>query len=402
MSATAERSATADADGRTMLMLGASNARVCGVRDYSKRLGRALEERGVRIVDVWWDVETTRGRLETSRAASKWLEHLARMVSAERPDWIVWHYSVFTYGHRGIPIFSRRVAEHVSGLRTPCVGILHEFAYPFGRRGLRGAVQAATHRAALAHVYRSLDAAVVTTEERRRYLEQRRWLSARPLTFLPVCANVDFPFRAADSIRPTEPFRIGVIGFGSDAYAADPVVEAIARFRSGGRDARLVLVGAPGPASPLANLWRASAERHCIAEELEFTGVLDAQRYASAIDELDIALFADCGGPTSRRTTLAAGLAAGKPTIALDGEGTWHELVEARAVVLTPPDSGRIAALLVRLSESADERFALGDRGQAFYQRRQAPHVLAREFLRFLDAVGPSTAVRRTEHRVSA
>ena len=369
----------------TLLMLGASATPVCGVRDHARTLGTALQARGVRVVTRWWET----GIADRPTAIRSWLASLETAAAEEKPHWILWEYSVFTYGRRGIPVLAPLVARRLRQLRTPLVGCLHEYGVPFGRRGLRGMAQAATQRVALAYIYRTLDAAVVTTEDRQEWLGGRHWLPRKPSLFLPVCSNVGF-----DDVKPghatINELAIGVIGFGSDTYLVDPVVEAVARLRERQPRARLVLVGAPGPEHPLAQRWRTSARRYGISEALGFTGFLAVDEYSRAVSALDIVVFPDPDGPASRKGTLAAALAAGKPTLAIEGPHAWHRFVDEGVVTLVPPDAGSIEEQLAGLSRNRNVLTERARLARSFYNRWQSPDVIASKLMDFLESILPT------------
>ena len=362
--------------GRLVVMFGASSGPVCGVRDYSRQLGAALEDSGVRTIDIWWEIEHEAGSMERHRGLGRWLRRLEEVVARERPTWIVWHYSAFTYSHRGLPTLVPRIASCLSRIRSMRVGLLHEVVYPFGQRGLKGALLASTQRAALARLYPVLDAAVVTTEDRQTWLNRRAWLPTRPTRFLPVCSNI--PSTALSVGRdPTSAPVVGVFGFASEGYLAAPVIGAISRLRRRGTDVGLTLIGAPGSASHQARLWREIASREGCADAVSFTEILEPEAVARALRRADVIVLPDASGPTGRKGTLAAALAAEKPVVAFDGPQRWEELIRERAVVVTRPEAPALADVLDGLLRDSSARLAQGARAGAFYRTYQAPGVIA-------------------------
>lgn len=368
-----------------IVMLGASSARVCGVRDYSRRLSEALADLGVPTVDVWWEIDPEAGLVERRRGMLAWLQRLRDAVEHEPECVVVWQYSVFTYGTRGVPTFVPRIASCLAEMPVLRIGVLHELAYPFRRRGLRGAVHASTQRLALARLFGVLDAAVVTTQARKTWLNTRVWLPRRPTAFLPVCSSL--PKGTGQVFRSTNAPVIGVFGFAAERYGAIPVLGAVSRLRRRGIPVTLRLIGAPGPHSPRADLWRAAAVDAGCSDALSFTGVLELQTLARVLHDVDVLVLPDIDGPSGRKSTLAASLAVGKPVVAFDGPDSWEALVRERAVAITRPGAGAIADLLERLLRDASARAAQGARGRAFYASRQAPEVIAAGLLTFLESV---------------
>jgi glycosyltransferase involved in cell wall biosynthesis len=364
-----------------ILNLGISRTGPCGVRDYARVVGRALEDAGAPVDTEWLDLEPGWGPRQLRRCTARWLDDVERRLDGRRYDWLAWHYSVFSYGHAGIPLVARPTARRLAATGVPVVGVLHELAYPFHRSGARGLAFALTQRVALRSVVRSLRAAIVTTDARADWLEGARWLPRRPTIALPVCANVAGGRRPEQ--RRARPV-VGIVGFASESYLVDPVVAAIAVAA-----ADLLLIGAPGPESAQAERWREASRFAGVADRVSFTGVLDAERYADAIASVDAVVFPDEDGPSSRKGTLAAALAAGRPVVAFDGPDAWRLAVDEDAVALIAPDAGALARALAGLLRDDELRRAQGGRAAVFYEREQSPDVLARRMLTFLERCTP-------------
>jgi glycosyltransferase involved in cell wall biosynthesis len=369
-------------DHTVILNVGVSRAGICGVRDYAHVLADALHDLGIHVDTQWLDTEASWGPSRARAETRRWLDAVRERVALIRPTWILWHYSVFSYTHRGIPTLSRLTASGLAAAGPPIVGILHELAYPFGPRGIRGLTLGLAQRAVLPSVYGRLAAAVVTTEDRVEWLEHGPWLPRRPVTFVPVCANVTFPEPPIGTARSAEPV-VGIVGFASESYLVEPVLEAV-RLVDESTSVRLLLIGAPGSESAQARRWREVAARLCLEDRLSFTGVLEPNAYAAAIASVDVVLFPDADGPSSRKTTLAAALAAGRPIVAIDGPGRWDLLAAEKAVLLVRPDPRSIADALGRFCQDPALQDDQGRRGETFYRRHQAPDVVARRLLEFL------------------
>jgi glycosyltransferase involved in cell wall biosynthesis len=68
----------------------------------------------------------------------------------------------------------------------------------------------------------------------------------------------------------------------------------------------------------------------------------------------------------SRKTTLAASLASGRPVLAVDGPQRWAELVEAGAAMIASPTADALADAIAVLLQDESARERLGARGQSF------------------------------------
>ena len=342
-----------------ILVAGASTEAVCGTRDAARTLAEPLARAGAEPVTVWWE--------RRGEPFADWAARLA--VEAPVADAVLWHYSPFTYSYRGLPTLVRRTLRALGG--RPLVPFFHELTVAWGDYGLRGAVWAPTQRAALVPIVRAACGCVVTTEERERWLDSRRWLPDRPTLFVPVHANVA---EVAAPPRADGPPRVGVFGFRRDTIPPADVVGCL----PGG--ATLVLVGAPGPGSPEADEWRAAAAAAGVP--LELTGVLNPSELSAALHSLDVVLVTDPRGPSSRRGTLAAVLAHGRPIVAVNGPETWRALVDEDALVAVP--AAELGAATAGLVADEPERAALGRRARAFHDEHLAPDLIARSLVSFV------------------
>jgi glycosyltransferase involved in cell wall biosynthesis len=276
------------------------------------------------------------------------------------------------------------MARRLARKGVPVVAALHEFAFPFGDGGNRETIWAVTHRAALVPVWSATAGVIVTTEDRAHWLRSRRWLPHRPVSFVPVCSNLPV---VSTPDRPESGPRVGVFGFAAGGSLVEETAAALSRLRDAGLDAQLVLIGAPGPAAPDADAWRRAAGSSGFGP-LVFTGVLEPVDLARALCSVDVVLLADRAGPMSRKTTLAAALALGRPVVAADGPRRWDLLAKERAVVLARPSAEGLASALESLLREEPERRRQGVRGEAFYRRWMTPERFASEILVLLNAVG--------------
>ena len=248
------------------------------------------------------------------------------------------------------------------------VTVLHEYVYPWRHGGLRGKVWAITQRALLIDVMRSSAAVLLTTDFRVRWLESRPWLPRRPAAFAPVFSNLPPP-AGGPSAERAQPV-IGLFGYSYEGAALSLVLDAIVLLAGRGVAPRLALLGAPGRASPVAETWQREARARGIEHALEFSDTLPAQDLSNALAACDLLLFVDAAGPSSRKGTLAASLASGRPVLAIDGPRRWLELVWAEAASIVEPTAPALADAIQELLGDDAAREALGARGRAFAEER--------------------------------
>jgi hypothetical protein len=231
-----------------------------------------------------------------------------------RVDVVLWHYSVFAYGPHGIPVVSWPLAWALRRARVPVVTVLHEYAFPWGSNGWRGVVWAAAQRLALAAVVGASSGLVVTVDERAEWLGQRVWLPDRSTVITPVFSNLP-----EDLTLPSPrfgPMRIGMFGY--PISSAPLITEAVAHARATGVAAELWLLGSPGPDTAVGEVWRQAGTTADLGGTMAFTGVLGPEALANELRRCDILFFDDGAGPASRKGTLAAALASGRPVVAVD------------------------------------------------------------------------------------
>jgi glycosyltransferase involved in cell wall biosynthesis len=363
--------------------VGISTDSPCGVHDHATLLARALERE--HVSSSWSWLWRTEGTLDASRSqVARWLAQERPKLADGQLDAILLHYSVFAYSHRGVPLFVHPVVSALSRLGVPIVSVLHEYAYPWRRGGARGALWAATQRAILLEVMRASSAVVVTADHRAAWLKRQPLLPEREAVLAPVFSNLPppAPERPAQA-RPS----VGLFGYSYEGTAQTLVLDALAMLHEQGTPAELRLLGAPGRDSHPGRRWSQAAQARGLADALHFSGIVDAQQLSDALAGCDVLLFADAPGPTSRKTTLAASLASGRPVVALDGRHTWRELADSQAALVVAPSADALADAVSGLLRDDDRRERLGARGRQFAHEAMSVERAASAVARLLRRV---------------
>jgi glycosyltransferase involved in cell wall biosynthesis len=355
--------------------LGVSTTAICGVRDHGALLAEALEHEGCPCSTHWLD---RRGQsLGTVRTqVDAWTQALPAELAGARADAALLHYSVFSLSYRGLPLFTHPVLAAVRKAGLPLVTILHEFVYPWRRDGLRGIAWALSQRALLIDVMRASDALITTTDFQAEWLASRPWLVKRPVTVAPVFSNLPAP-SALPRGEPAVP-AIGLFGYAYGEAAVALVIAALRTLQDRGVDAQLQLLGAPGESSSAGEQWLAAARGAGLARPPSFSGMLAAQQLSDALAACELLLFVDPLGPNSRKTTLAASLASGRPVLAFDGPRRWGELAGAGAAEIVPRRPQALSDALAGLLEDARARELLAARGLAFAEQSMSAPRAAR------------------------
>ncbi|MCW3057593.1 MAG: glycosyltransferase [Solirubrobacterales bacterium] len=365
-----EREGAARAERKTRVaVVGMSAGPICGARDHAILLAEAMGRAHVQSSLHW--LLRTESPLRAARTEIRgWTRQLASELGDGQSDAVLFHYSVFAYAHRGIPVFVRPTLTALRSSGLPLITVLHEFAFPWRLDGLRGKIWAVTQRAALIEVMRASAAVVVTTDFRADWLASRRWLPKRPSVVAPVFSNLPAPAESPRAERHAR--RVGIFGYSYDRGTVGLVLDAIRLLREEGLDVELLLLGAPGPSSPAGELWAAQARSRAVEAASSFSGTLPAQDLSNALGSCDVLLFADRSGPTSRKTTLAASLASGRGVLAFDGPRRWADPVAADALRLVEPSANALADSMRMLLADEGLREALGVRGREFAEKQMS------------------------------
>ena len=302
---------------------------------------------------------------------------------------------------------SRRPCSPPCAARArPLVTLLHEYAYPWGRAGLRGAVWALTQRAVLIEVVRASTALDVTADFRAERLASRRWLPRRPVVVAPVFSNLPEPARApgaepAKGGAGGETRVVGLFGYGAEGTEVELVLDALRLLREPGPRGRAAAARRAGRglgggprlergAAARAALRARCRSRGCWPRRSWRTRSPPAMCCCSPTPRADLAQddarrLAGLGQP-ARGDRRAATLAARSPTPA--------RLRSSRR----RPGAGRRAR--ASCSTTAPSATEFGERGRAFAREQMSAERSAQVLDQLLRAIGRPRAAPRRGARV--
>ena len=336
---------------------------------------------------------------------STWTRRLSRELDEDPPDAVLMHYSVFSYSHRGLPVFVHRTLRALHPARIPLLVMMHELAYPWRYSGWRGDLWALTQRALLIDVMRACRGAIVTADVREQWLASRVWLPSRRVLVAPVFSNLPAPTaqpapsaQLAPSTHSAQPAgehsgaTIGLFGYSYEGASLSLVLDALGLLRDRGVRAQLRLLGAPGSSSDAGRAWLVAARDRGLESSISFSEPLPAQELSDVLAACDVLLFADAAGPSSRKGSLAGALASGSAVVALHGPNTWQRLLDARAACVVALTPAALAQAVGDLLSDEQARAALGARGRAFACEEMG---LARTVDAVMELLGEVVSARR-------
>ena len=220
-------------------LLGRRDSPTDGVQDYCEFLGRALEQRDVKLIirRVEW---MTRGWLAA-------LKELWYSSKEWRGHWVVVQYTALSWSRHGFPLGAVAVVLTLRIRGVRCGVVFHEPNRTWGRRWLdmiRGSCQSWV----IQRIYRLVAKAIFADS-----LETIRWLpkSDAKAAFIPIGANVPEPLSPAAHFRGNnEPKTVAIFCVTGAPHASieiEDIAEAARSAVSNGSAVRFVFFGRGTP-----------------------------------------------------------------------------------------------------------------------------------------------------------
>jgi glycosyltransferase involved in cell wall biosynthesis len=310
------------------------------IDQYSRRLVDALRAHGN-------DVQYEPGGLGSALATSY------------APDWVLLQYNPFQYGRMGVaPGMLRDALELRRRTRAPLVVMVHEAWINI--TDLKSGAIGLWQRIQLRSLLKLADGVMTSTEALAREI-------GSGAAHVPIPANITPVDLTADEARERLGLggRIVVTLFGrrNPSRALDYAVVAIEMLRDTYGAARLAVLnlGADSPPLSLSPGIKAISP-----------GAISAEALSTHLWASDVVLLPFADGLSTRRTTLMAALAHGKPVVGLEGSNTDEVLRQAGdALVLVPTgDRDAFARAVVDLLEQPARMRSIGERGRRLYESR--------------------------------
>ena len=189
-------------------------------------------------------------------------------------------------------------------------------------------------------------------------------------------------FRPREAVRV--PGRIVAVASADSALkGTSTLLQAVAKLATD-RDARLVIVGRPAPATERL------AAQLSLADRVTFTHGLDDEAFSALLASAEIAVVPSLYEGFS--LPAVEHMASGTPLVA-SRSGALPEVTGDAAALVTPGDSEELAAVLRRLHDSPAERAALADRALRRVGERFAwPAVAQATVARYQEAIRGTAA----------
>lgn len=371
-----------------------------GVADYTSLLASGLAAAGVDI-HVWASAGpedgTTVDGITVHRDGGRWSPPDLRRLDAaldafDAPRKILVQYAPNAWGYKGMNLgFCRWLAGRKA--RGDEVRVMfHEVRYslePWDKpaRWLLVAVQYLMART-LVGACKGVYISIPFWEKVLRRVEPS---GRRPIAWLPVPSNIgviDDPAAVAEVRRRYAPQGQEIVGsFGTFGGTIGPMLEQTLPRILAQRDGRVVLLLGRGSERFATSFVAAHPE---LAGRVVASGGLSPSSTSAHLQACDIMIQPYPDGLTSRRGSLMAALAHGRPIVSNEGRYSETIWVDERCVALAPgPDPEILAGLVVSLLDQPELRAEIGEAALATYRRYFAIERTVEAVLR--DAA-PSTA----------
>ena len=357
------------AGARVGLVVARRTTQADGIRDYTLRLLRALDESALQAELLVW----AHGRPQPTNG------HTGSPLSTTGLDALIVQYNPFSFGRWGfaprLPLFLARLRREP---QRPRIAVMFHETY-VDMRSLSWALMGSWQRAQLMAVQAAADIQLCSIQ---RWTERlRKTARGRPVHHLPVASNL--PDARAD--RKLARRRLGA--------DAETVVLSCMGLRHPGRLPGHVLaaateVGTAAPSVLLLDLGPGERSLTRLAGNVcvRATGFVDEVELARYLAASDVFLAPYMDGVSTRRGSVMAALQHGVPVVGTSGHLTDDMLRDAPGLTLVAiggrDDFARAAAGLV---QDEKRRAELGAAGRQLYQRSFDWPVLVRRLRTHLD-----------------
>jgi glycosyltransferase involved in cell wall biosynthesis len=348
-----------------------------GVGDYVAQLAPALASSDGAGVTVWTapqeraepagpDVDLVALPDRFGRQSRRVLDE---RLDAEGADArLLVQYVGNVFGMRGANVpFCRWV--HARHQRGQDVRVMFHEPYLYYRWRPDHLAVAAAERVMARLMVRAASRLYLSTATWRRYLSRFDPRTVERASVLPIPSaipRVEAPDRVASTRRAALRGRAQLVGhFGTyGGHVAPPLAETLASLLD--RDAATAVACIGGGSE--AFVARLVARHPALAGRITATGRAPANDVSCWLQACDLLVQPYPDGVTTRRTSVMAGLANGRPVLTVDGpltEAIWRD---SGAVACARGDPAALADMAHRLLHDGAAREALGAQGLATYE----------------------------------
>lgn len=376
--------------------------KIDGVGDYTWNLARALREYGIdACVFTSEEQQGSKGLLKNEwvfpivrQWQPKAIIEALKTIKGHTPDWFCFQYVPQMYSRWGIAWQIPDILwAFKKEFRCKIAVTFHEFISSWGI-GPKDVFLASTTRLQTKRILSVIDLAITTCN---RYRDALQRFSPRPLpvAVIPVGSNIEPIVTAPEELRALrrEIFPEGAKVFGLFSRLSLPrnfsfAVRALQKAQQQGVDAWLYLIGSVESSNPkLFKDLMQLAKKIGIKSHIIATGELSKEDLSIQLKMVDVFIFPQTDGISTRNTALMAAMAHGLPVVSFKPQSGNFDSFYIPCGVLTDrgDEEGFIQAAVECLKNSNNLTEAAFANSDYYYKNFSWP-IIAKRYLEALEA----------------
>jgi glycosyltransferase involved in cell wall biosynthesis len=306
------------------------------------------------------------------------------LMSGPQPRWVLLEYNPFSYGRSGLaPGVVHDTARWRRRSRAPLAVMVHEAWIDM--TDPKSTAIGLWQRLQLRALLRLADGVMTSTEALAREIGDGAVHVPVPATVTPVRVSRE----SGRQMGPDGKLAVALFGRDHPSRALDHAEAAIAALAESRGPSTLTILNLGVNAPPLAVPS---------GVEVASPGFLPAEELSRCLSASDVVLLPLVDGVSTRRTTLMAALAHGRPVIGLRGRNTDSMLAKAHdCLILTPVgDPAAFSRAAVALADNPERMRAMGQAARRFYEVHFDWPVTARRVASVLETLAAARSKRPT------
>ena len=386
-----------------------------GVGEYTWHLARSLRAWGVEAHIFTSTDQAAAPRLEPwihpviPRWTGKAVTEALGSVPAFQPDWCCFQYVPQMYGHRGICWAASGVPLALrQRLKCRVATTFHEFASAW-RPNPKDAILAGVMRWQTRRLLLGSDLAITTCS---RYADCLGPSAPRamPVVSVPVGANIEpVPVGPGEVEALRQQYSLdgykvfGMFGRLSPFRNFPTAVRALELAKQQGLNAHLLLIGCVQASNPslFAQLQRL-AQKLGVEAQMVVTGELPAEDVSAHLRLVDVFLFPQCDGVSTRNTSVMSALAHGLPIVTYaPTSGHYDGYRIPYGALVRPGDEKGFIHMAVEFLGRIDARSGGENANAEYFEKHFSWSRIAEHYIGAFTAVGSSEYALRCGVRES-
>lgn len=376
--------------------------KIDGVGDYTWNLACALRDLGIDVrVFTSEEQQGSEGLVK-----NEWVFPVIRLwqpksvikalktVTGQAPDWFCFQYVPQLYNRWGaaweVPYILRALKKE---FRSRIAVTFHEFIWKWGW-GIKDIFLASITRLQTKYILSFTDSAITTCARYKDTL-QCLWPHPLPIAIIPVGSNIEPVIIAPEELmaRRRQIFPAGAKVFGLFSRLCPArnfpfAVRTLQRARQQGLDAWLYLIGRVESSHPqLFEELMQLADKLGVKSYVVATGELSKEDLSVCLKMVDVFIFPQTDGISTRNTALMAAIAHGLPVVSFKPQpGNFEGFYIPCGVLVDRNDEEGFIQAAVESLKKSDSLSPTASANSDYYYKYFSWPVIAQKYLQALGA----------------